>query len=190
MQKNVLIIDNYDSFTHNLLQIITKNGCNYEVVKNDEITEYAMKRFRKILISPGPGIPAESGTVVETIRKYHRNKSILGICLGHQAIAEAFGGRLIRMPLVAHGRTVRTKILGRNDFLFQGIPRTIEVGLYHSWAVDANFIPACLSITSKSSDGIVMAIAHKEYDIRGIQFHPESIMTRFGETIIRNWLDH
>jgi len=190
MLKKILVIDNYDSFTYNILQIIRENDYRYEMVKNDKITDKIIKEFDKILITPGPGVPKNSGKIMNVIQKYSDKKSILGICLGHQAIAETFGGKLKRLSQIRHGYKIKIKILEKNDYLFRGLPSEIDAGLYNSWVVDKKSLPLCLSITSESTDGLIMGIAHREYDIRGIQFHPESVMTRLGGIIIKNWLDH
>jgi anthranilate synthase component II len=185
----LLIIDNYDSFTYNIVQIVGElYYSDFEIRKNNEISISTINHFDKILISPGPGIPSEAGSILQIIKKYSPTKSILGICLGHQAIAEVFGAHLIRMPSVAHGVAKRVTIIDQNDYIFQGIPSSIEVGLYHSWTVAENKLPISLKITARTDDGMIMAIAHGEFDVKGIQFHPESIMTKFGRKIISNWL--
>jgi len=188
---NLLIIDNYDSFTYNLVQIIEEhNYCNFSVIKNDNISIETVTGYDKILFSPGPGIPSEAIIMNKIIEKYHKNKSILGICLGHQAITEYFGGNLYNLPKVNHGVKQKIKIIDNEDYLFKNLPPDIYAGLYHSWAVSQNNFPDCLKVTATNYDGIIMAITHKYFDIKGIQFHPESIMTDFGKQIIYNWLEN
>ena len=188
MQKTLLIIDNYDSFTYNLIQMIEEIGVSYNVERNDSIKLEMVSRFKKILITPGPGLPSESGKIIPVIKKYSETKSILGVCLGCQAIAEAFGGKLVRLQKVSHGISKKIKILKREDYIFKDLPEKIKVGLYHSWAVSDKKLPSCLEVTAISDDGIVMAISHKELDIKGLQFHPESIMTDYGKKILSNWI--
>jgi anthranilate synthase component 2 len=190
MKPQILLIDNYDSFTYNLIQIVESRGFTVKVVKNNKITEKDLSRYNNIMISPGPGIPTEAGKLISVIKTFAPTKRILGICLGHQAIAEAFGGSLIRMPSVAHGLKKEIKLSQKDEYLFNGLPLKFEAGLYHSWMVSKNNFPQSLEITATDSDGTIMAIAHKEFDVRGIQFHPESIMTKYGYKIIYNWLDH
>lgn len=187
MQK-VLIIDNNDSFTFNLVQIIEQSGlCSFEVCKNNSVLLKAAQSFDKFLLSPGPGIPSDFPIMYDIIKNYGDKKSILGICLGHQAIAESFGGQLERMDTVAHGFSKKINLTG-TDYLFAGLPKQIEVGLYHSWIVSEKNFPDEMIITAKSEDGIIMAAAHKRLNIRGLQFHPESIMTPLGKQILSNWL--
>ncbi|MBI4811333.1 MAG: aminodeoxychorismate/anthranilate synthase component II [Ignavibacteriales bacterium] len=189
MTTKLLIIDNYDSFTYNLIQLIEENvGCEFDIAKNDKIDFNHVEYYNKILSTPGPGIPAEAGEILRLIKSYSKTKSILGICLGYQAIAEAFGGRLVQLPQVAHGVSKKIKILDERDYLFQKLPEAFEVGLYHSWAVSAESLPSCLKVTAAAEDGTIMAIAHKDFDVKGVQFHPESIMTKDGRKIISNWL--
>jgi anthranilate synthase component II len=185
----VLLVDNHDSFTYNLAQLIGQSGCNeLTIVKNDQ-TEIDISLFDKFIFSPGPGIPSEEGGLMKKILyEYSASKSILGICLGHQAIAEFYGASLMNMDKVYHGIKIQIKINDNGDYLFRNLPEVIEVGLYHSWCVNADILPECLQITAMSEDGIIMAIAHKLYDVKGLQFHPESIMTVQGLTIIKNWL--
>ena len=190
MKAKLLIVDNYDSFTYNLVQLIEENGgCESDIVKNDEIDFNKVVLYNKILITPGPGIPAEAGEILRLIKLYSKAKSIFGICLGYQAIAEAFGGHLVQLPKVSHGISKKIKILDERDYLFRGLPETFEVGLYHSWAVSVEKLPSCLKITAKADDGTIMAITHKVFDVKGVQFHPESIMTAYGKKILSNWLN-
>lgn len=190
MQPRLLILDNYDSFTYNLVQII-ENHSNwvFDLVKNDRIQLKEIGYYDKILFSAGPGLPSEAGIMGKIIQTYAATKSIFGICLGLQAIVESFGGRLINLPVVYHGMKQRVTIVDKSDTIFNGVPTDFEAGLYHSWAADKNSIPACLKITALSADGIVMAVSHECYDIKGVQFHPESYMTEHGQTIISNWLN-
>ncbi len=185
----ILVVDNYDSFTYNLLQILEELSIEpFEVVKNDCIPFPALFRFKKILLSPGPGIPSDSNGLMKIIQTCKGTHSILGICLGHQAIAEAFGAKLVNLSEVIHGVNERVSIINREEYLFRGLPESIDVGLYHSWCVEKESIPKDITITALSERGVVMGISHREYDIRGVQFHPESIMTPFGTQIIRNWI--
>ncbi len=189
MLKRVLIIDNFDSFTYNLRQIVEELHYDYSIIKNNEVTFSDVEEHDKIIISPGPGLPDESGNIKEIIKVFSATKSILGVCLGHQAIAEVFGAALFNFEKVCHGLKTNAKIIS-DDYLFANIPSQFEVGLYHSWAVSKNNFPDCLSITAISQNDIIMAIAHKELDVKGVQFHPESIMTSCGPQIISNWLKH
>jgi anthranilate synthase component II len=184
----LLILDNYDSFTYNLVQLVEEIGVQHlEIFKNDELALNQVIHFDKILLTPGPDIPRTAGVMCELIQQYASSKSILGVCLGHQAIAEVLGGKLINMPSVKHGIREKAHILDAKDYLFAGLPSEMEVGLYHSWSVSPD-LPECLQITSQSHEGNVLSISHIEWDVKGIQFHPESIMTPFGKKIIENWL--
>jgi anthranilate synthase component 2 len=190
-QPKILVIDNYDSFTYNLIQMLEEHaGCSFDVVRNDQLPVQSMDKYRKILISPGPGLPSQIDLVCELIKKYAESISILGVCLGHQAIAEVYGGSLLNLPIVSHGISKRIQVIDPLEYLFQGVPENFDAGLYHSWVVNKDTMPDCLRITAVSDDGLVMAQAHNQYDVRGIQFHPESIMTGAGKTIIGNWIDH
>ena len=185
----LLIIDNFDSFTYNLVQIVEELAiADYSIETHDKVDIDMVSKFDKILLTPGPGLPNEHPILEKVIRKYSRSKSILGVCLGHQAIAETFGGELFKQKTVSHGITKKVIINNGGEYLFKGLPKEISVGLYHSWAVSTNNFPNELQITAKSEDGIIMALAHKQYDVKGVQFHPESIMTPFGKQILRNWL--
>jgi len=190
MINKILIIDNYDSFTYNLIQIVEESGkYKCEMMKNDSIDFTVADRFRKILISPGPGIPSEAGDLRKFINRYAAKKKILGICLGHQAIAEVFGGTLVQLPTVVHGMKKKIRIHRPTDYLFTQLLDHFEVGLYHSWTVSHKNLPECLRITALASDGTIMSLSHLKYDVRGIQFHPESFMTDYGKKILGNWLN-
>ncbi|MDR3142875.1 MAG: aminodeoxychorismate/anthranilate synthase component II [Tannerellaceae bacterium] len=184
----ILLFDNYDSFTYNLLHILKESGAAVEVHRNDRIALEEIERFDKILLSPGPGIPEEAGILLPLIKRYAPSRSILGVCLGEQAIAEAFGGKLINLADVCHGvcSDIRIKI---KDPLFEGLAPGFRAGRYHSWIVSKEGFPDCLEVTAEDMKGQVMAIRHKTYNVRGIQFHPESILTPRGKEIIQNWIN-
>jgi anthranilate synthase component II len=185
----LLIIDNFDSFTYNLVQIVEELAiADYSIETHDKVDIGEVSKFDKILLTPGPGLPNEHPILEKVIRKYCSSKSILGVCLGHQAIAETFGGELFKQKYVSHGIAKKVIIKNDDEYLFKGLPKEIRVGLYHSWAVSTNDFPNELNITAKSENGIILALAHKKYDVKGVQFHPESIMTSFGKLILRNWL--
>ena len=184
-----VIIDNYDSFTYNLSHLLKELGADVTVVRNDRFRLEDLEQFDKIVLSPGPGIPSEAGLMPQVIKSYAGRKPILGICLGHQAIGEAFGARLLNIGNVVHGVATPAHITVQ-DYLFKGLPKDIEVGRYHSWVVDDKELPQCLEVTSRSDDGYIMSLRHREFDIRGIQFHPESVLTPQGKTIINNWLNN
>jgi len=185
----VIIIDNYDSFTYNLSHLLKELGANVAVVRNDRFRIEDLEQFDKIVLSPGPGIPSEAGLMPEVIKAYAGRKPILGICLGHQAIGECFGAKLLNIGNVVHG-VATTSRLTVPDYLFEGLPDEFEVGRYHSWVVDDKELPDCIEVTSRSDDGFIMSLRHREYDIRGIQYHPESVLTPRGKAIINNWLNH
>jgi anthranilate synthase component II len=190
MQPRLLILDNYDSFTYNLVQIVeTHSNWAFDVIKNDCVNLEEVGWYDKILFSPGPGLPEDTGIMGKIIQTFGDKKSILGICLGFQAIVESLGGQLINLPMVYHGIKQQITIVDRSEALFKGVPPDFKAGLYHSWAAERNSIPACLKITALSEDGIVMAVSHDHYDIKGVQFHPESYMTEHGPKILMNWLD-
>jgi anthranilate synthase component 2 len=184
----ILILNNYDSFTYNLVHIIKQLGFECEVHRNDKISVEEVKRFDKILLSPGPGIPDQAGIMKDVIKELGPTKSILGVCLGHQGIAEVYGGSLYNIPKVLHGVTSKTKILDKSEKLFIGLPDSFQVTHYHSWAVTPGSLPANLKVTSENEEGLIMSIRHTSYDLCGVQFHPESIMTPEGPRIIENWL--
>ncbi|MFV0392293.1 MAG: anthranilate synthase component II [Paludibacteraceae bacterium] len=184
----ILIFDNYDSFTYNLVHAVKKIGfTDVEVHRNDQIGLEEIKRFDKIILSPGPGLPSESGILLDVIRTYYTSKSILGVCLGEQAIAEAFGGRLINLPMVYHGVATKINVIN-DDILFYDMLTTLTVGRYHSWVVNPEDLPACLKITATDESGMIMALKHREFDVHGVQFHPESVLTPEGEQMLKNWL--
>ncbi|WP_288319145.1 anthranilate synthase component II [Xylanibacter caecicola] len=184
---SVVIIDNYDSFTYNLRHLLREAGADVTVVRNDCFALEELERFDKIVLSPGPGVPSEAGLLTDVIRRYAGVKPILGVCLGHQAIGEVFGGRLVNISEVCHGVATPCDNLG-NEPMFSGCGDRFEVGRYHSWVVDRYSLPACLEATALSDDGFIMAMKHREYDVRGIQFHPESVMTPCGRQMLENWL--
>lgn len=186
---NITIIDNYDSFTYNLSHLVKALGANVTVYRNDKFQLPQLEQADKILLSPGPGIPEEAGLLMDVIRTYAATKPILGVCLGHQAIGEVFGAKLTNLSQVYHG--IQTPIdIVNNDYIFSNLPSEIAVGRYHSWVVSNEDLPSCLEVTARSKEGQIMALRHKDYDVRGIQFHPESILTPQGATIIDNWLKH
>jgi anthranilate synthase component 2 len=185
----ILVFDNYDSFTYNLVQMIERiTDQKADVYRNDEISLEEIEKYDKIILSPGPGIPEEAGILLDLIKKYAPTKSILGVCLGQQAIAEAFGGNLINLSEIYHGVATSSKTTRENVKLFRNLPEEIEVGRYHSWAVNNENFPEELEITAVDNDGMIMALQHKTYDVHGVQFHPESILTPEGEMIIKNFL--
>lgn len=185
----VLVVDNYDSFTYNLVHALKKLGVtDLEVHRNDQIALDDIDQFDKIVLSPGPGVPSESGLLLDIIRRFAPTKSILGVCLGQQAIAEAFGGSLLNLPEVFHGISSTIRVV-QPDLLFDGMPAELEVGRYHSWVVDAQTLPAELTVTALDENGMIMALAHKTLDVRGVQFHPESVLTPLGEQMIKQWLE-
>lgn len=185
----IVMIDNYDSFTYNLVHLVKELGHDITVFRNDRFSLEDLQGFDKIMLSPGPGIPSEAGLLLEVIRTYAGKKPILGICLGEQAIGEVFGGKLVNLRDVFHGVQTPAHITA-DDYIFQGLPKDIMVGRYHSWVVDASTLPDCLEATALSDEGQVMALRHRIHDIRGIQFHPESVLTPDGKTMILNWLNN
>ena len=183
----IVIIDNYDSFTYNLSHLIKELGAEVTVLRNDQFELPQLEAFDKIVLSPGPGIPSEAGLLLDVIRTYAGRKPIFGVCLGHQAIGEVFGGKLTNLSDVFHGVATEGTQLG-NDPVFKGLPRRITMGRYHSWVVSKEDFPDVLEITAESDEGQIMALRHREYNIHGIQFHPESVLTPDGRQIIKNWL--
>ncbi len=187
MQRKVLVIDNYDSFTYNLVHYI--QDLNYEVIvkRNNELSLSEVNIYNKIILSPGPGIPDEAGLLKTIIKEYASSKSILGVCLGQQAIAEVFGGSLINLNEVHHGVASKITLCVDNESLFKNMNNSFLVGRYHSWIVNPN-LPEVLEATSFDENGLVMSLRHKTYDVKGVQFHPESILTPNGKQILENWL--
>lgn len=186
---NILVFDNYDSFTYNLVHLV--EGIlmqDVTVAKNDELPLDEVARFDYIILSPGPGIPNEAGDLLPLIKKYGSSKKILGVCLGHQAIAEAYGGTLLNMQDIYHGVARPLHVLKKDAAIFRGLPAVFEVGRYHSWLVESDTLPACLEVTAVDDKGLIMAIQHKEDAVTGVQFHPESILTPDGRKIMENWL--
>lgn len=187
--RNILVLDNYDSFTYNLVHLLYQIGeRDVDVIRNDKIGVEEAQQYKKILLSPGPGIPSEAGNMPAIIESCAPSTSILGICLGHQAIAEAFGGNLLQMEKVMHGRETPIKILSTDEPLFEGLDEEIQVGRYHSWMVERSNLPDCFTVTAEDEWGAIMGISHHSLDVRGVQFHPESVMTPTGEQMLRNWL--
>ncbi|SFQ29496.1 anthranilate synthase, component II [Parafilimonas terrae] len=193
-KMKILIFDNYDSFTYNLVHLVEKiTHQKVDVYRNDKIPLEKIKEYDKIILSPGPGIPSEAGLLLPLIKEYAPSKSILGVCLGHQAIAEAFGGQLTNLSSVFHGvatpvRTINNQLSNVNSSLFKGLSQTFVAGRYHSWIVSKENFPPELEITAEDENGFVMGLQHKTYDVQGVQFHPESVLTPDGEKIMRNWL--
>ena len=184
----ILIFDNYDSFTYNLYHLVKELGYKeVDVVRNDKMDLNEVVQYDKIILSPGPGIPSEAGLLLPLIKRYAPTKSILGVCLGHQALAESFGATLVNLTEVYHGVATGIDLIA-DDYLFEGMPRTLEVGRYHSWAVSNQHLPEGIVVTAIDESGEVMALKHREYDIHGVQFHPESILTPLGRLIIDNFL--
>lgn len=184
-----VIIDNYDSFTYNLAHLVKELGAEVSVVRNDQFRLSELKPFDKIILSPGPGIPTEAGLLMDVIDAYAPVKPILGVCLGHQAIGEYFGGKLTNLSQVFHG-IASTISITAPDYIYKELPAQVQVGRYHSWVVDNEGLPDCLEVTSVSEEGQIMSLRHKQYDVRGIQYHPESVLTPEGRKIIVNWLKH
>lgn len=189
----ILVFDNYDSFTYNLVHLVEKiTHSKVDVYRNDQIPLEKVAGYDKIILSPGPGIPGEAGMLLELIREYASTKSILGVCLGHQAIGEAFGGKLNNLTTVYHGIATPIRIVKRYDDsshnLFTGLPDEMEVGRYHSWIISDENFPAELEVTAIDRNGYIMALRHREYDVQAVQFHPESVLTPNGEDMLKNWL--
>jgi anthranilate synthase component 2 len=185
----ILVLDNYDSFTYNLVQYIERVlKAPVDVRRNDQISLKEVADYDKILISPGPGIPIESGITLDLIREYGSTKSILGVCLGHQAIAEAYGGSITNLSKVYHGVSGQMKQVVEGDYLFEGVPAEFDAGRYHSWVVEHDTLPGELEITVENDEGYIMAIRHQRDDVRGVQFHPESVLTEYGGKMILNWI--
>ena len=187
--KKILVIDNYDSFTYNLVHYLEDLGCDVTVKRNDQLTLEDVKPFDKIVLSPGPGIPDEAGLLKPIIKEYAPTKSILGVCLGQQAIGEVFGGSLVNLDTVFHGVATQVTITSDDEILFKGLNKNIEVGRYHSWVVHPE-LPDVLEATSFDENNQIMSLRHKTYDVKGVQFHPESVLTPDGKQILKNWLNN
>ncbi len=183
----IAIIDNYDSFTYNLSHLVKELGAEVTVLRNDQFELTQLEEFSKIILSPGPGIPSEAGLLCDVIRTFAGRKPILGVCLGHQAIGEVFGARLENLSDVFHGVATPCHIV-TDDPIFSGLERSITVGRYHSWVVAREGLPDCLEVTAVSDEGQIMALRHRQLNVRGIQFHPESVLTPNGKTMLQNWL--
>ncbi len=186
--KNVLVLDNYDSFVYNLVYLLKELGAHVDVFRNDKITLEEVGNYDQILLSPGPGIPSEAGIMMDLLKEYKSTKKILGVCLGHQAIAEAFGSELQNMGEVLHGVTTECQVLDPAERMFLDIPARFEVCRYHSWTVIPGSMPGDLKMTAQDDKGYVLAEAHQRYDVRGVQFHPEAYLTQHGLQMIKNWL--
>jgi anthranilate synthase component 2 len=185
----ILVFDNYDSFTYNLVHLVEKiTGQRVEVFRNDRIPLEKVAAFDKIILSPGPGVPSEAGLLLPLIKEYAATKSILGVCLGQQAIGEAFGGRLVNLSTVYHGVSTPVQLLNPGVGLYQGLPETIEAGRYHSWVVSREGFPEVLEVTARDQEDMIMGLRHRRFDVQGVQFHPESVLTPLGEQLLRNWL--
>jgi anthranilate synthase component 2 len=184
----ILVLDNYDSFTYNLVHILRELGHTPDVFRNDKISVDDVGKYDKIMLSPGPGIPDEAGIMKAVVRTYGKAKSILGICLGHQGIGEVFGAALFNIPKVLHGVTSKVSILDKDEYLFDGVNNNFEATHYHSWAVKPEGFPSSLKVTATNKEGLIMGLRHVEYDVKGLQFHPESIMTIEGPKMISNWI--
>jgi anthranilate synthase component 2 len=189
IQKKVLVIDNYDSFTYNLVHLVNELDREVEVWRNDKFDLADVDQFDKIILSPGPGIPEEAGLLLDVIKTYAATKSIFGVCLGQQAIAQAFGGALLNLGRPMHGIATPITVLDKTELLFKNCPETINVGRYHSWVVNNEGLPDCLTVTATDIDAEIMALRHKELDVRGVQFHPESVLTEYGKQMMKNWLE-
>lgn len=187
----ILVVDNYDSFTYNLVQYIERVVKRaIDVKRNDQLKLEEVAAYDKILISPGPGIPKEAGLTLELIREFGSVKSILGVCLGHQAIAEAYGGSITNLSKVYHGVSGQMRKLVDDEYLFKGVPVQFDAGRYHSWVVEPHSLPEELEVTVDNDEGYIMAIRHREYDVKGVQFHPESVLTEYGGMMILNWINN
>ncbi|GAB3931077.1 anthranilate synthase component II [Mucilaginibacter myungsuensis] len=189
MNNKILIIDNYDSFTYNLVHLVNELGLECDVWRNDQFKIEDVDAYDRIILSPGPGIPSEAGLLLEVIKTYAPTKSMFGVCLGQQAIAEVFGGSLYNLSRPMHGIATPIKVTDNEERLFKGLPDTIKVGRYHSWVVSHEGLPDSLTVTAiDEKDNSIMALRHKDYDVRGVQFHPESVLTELGKEMMANWL--
>lgn len=187
--EKIVVIDNYDSFTYNLVHALNQiSGEDIDVIRNDKLQMEDLEKYTHIVLSPGPGIPGEAGRLKEIIETYAHSKRMLGVCLGHQAIAEVFGGELINIRKVFHGVSTMIQVLDPEDYLYRNLPGDFEGGRYHSWIVSDKNLPSCLKITARAEDGEIMGMSHTEYDVKGVQFHPESILTKMGTQLLTNWI--
>lgn len=187
--NKILVFDNYDSFTYNLVHLIEKiSGQVVDVVRNDKITLDGIAKYDKIVLSPGPGLPDEAGILKPLIERYANSKQILGVCLGHQAIGEVFGATLLNLTKVYHGVATQINVVNKDEPLFRGMGNSFMAGRYHSWIIDKSSVPSSFEVTAVDENGQIMAISHKEFNIKGVQFHPESILTPLGEILLSNWL--
>ncbi len=188
--SKVIVIDNYDSFTYNLVHILRELGLkdDLRIVRNDQFELDEISDYDHILLSPGPGLPSEAGLMPEVIQRYAPTKNMLGVCLGHQGIGEAFGSELFNLPQVYHGVVTQVEVI-QEDEIFKDIPKAFEACRYHSWVIEKESLGEDLEVTSVAENGNIMSVRHKEYSVRGVQFHPESIMTKHGEKMIQNWLN-
>jgi len=185
----LMVLDNYDSFTYNLVHYLKELSQQpVDVFRNDEVRPEKIAEYDKILISPGPGLPKDAGVTMSLVAEFAPVRSILGICLGCQAIAEVFGGSLINLKTVYHGVASYMKIIDRDEYLFKDIPESFTAGRYHSWLINSKDFPDTLKITATDDEGMIMAISHEKYDVKGLQFHPESVLTRYGKQMLANWL--
>ncbi len=187
----ILVLDNYDSFTYNLVHILRELGYGgqTDVIRNDKISVDGVAAYDKILLSPGPGIPEEAGILMDLIKTHGPTKSILGVCLGEQGIGEAFGATLYNLDTVLHGLGMRTDVV-KDDLLFEGLPKSFQCGRYHSWAVSTENLPKEIEVTALGEDGVIMGLRHATYDVRGVQFHPESVLTEHGVQLVKNWVEY
>lgn len=185
----IMVLDNYDSFTYNLVHYLKELSLlPVDVYRNDEIEPEQIAKYDKIVISPGPGLPPDAGITKTLIREFAPSKSILGVCLGCQAIAEVYGGSLLNLSSVFHGVTTYMKVCDLDERIFNGIPEHFTAGRYHSWVINEETLPSVLKITARDEEGMIMAVSHMEFDLKGVQFHPESVLTRYGKQMLSNWL--
>lgn len=186
----ILVLDNYDSFTYNLVSYLKEiSGQDISVFRNDKISLEEIGNYDKIVVSPGPGVPKDAGITIDLIKTWAPTKSILGVCLGCQAIAESYGGEIYNLSRVYHGVATYMKVCDENEPLFSGVPQSFTAGRYHSWVIREEKLPEEIRITARDEEGMIMAVAHQKYDLKGVQFHPESVLTRYGKNMITNWLE-